>query len=81
MIGDLAPRKGHFSLSPWQRHGKTVPQKEYALKGHANMRGPSERVRHHGAPLQGLMLYNASDPRRGHGLRVACSFGAENSGY
>ena len=33
MIGDLAPRKGHFSLSPWQRHGKTVPQKEYALVG------------------------------------------------
>jgi hypothetical protein len=44
MIGDLAPRKGHFSSSPWQRHGKTVPQKEYALKGHANMLVPSEIV-------------------------------------
>jgi hypothetical protein len=44
MIGDLAPRKGQFYLSPWQRHGKTAPQKEYALKGHANMRGPSEKV-------------------------------------
>ena len=27
MISDLTPRKGHFSFSPWQRHGKTVPQK------------------------------------------------------
>ena len=33
MIGDLTPRKGHFSFSPWQRHGKTVPKKEYALVG------------------------------------------------
>jgi hypothetical protein len=44
MISDLTPRKGHFSFSPWQRHGKTVPQKECALKGHPNMPGPSERV-------------------------------------
>ena len=40
----LTPRKGHFSFSPWQRHGKTVPKKEYALKGHPNLPGPSERV-------------------------------------
>ena len=33
---------GH--TSPWQRHGKTVPKKEYALKGHPNLPGPSERV-------------------------------------
>jgi hypothetical protein len=44
MMSDLPPRKGHFSFSPWQRHGKTVPQKECALKGHPNMPGPSERV-------------------------------------
>jgi hypothetical protein len=44
MISDLTPRKGHFSFSLWQRHGKTVPQTECALKGHPNMPGPSERV-------------------------------------
>ncbi len=44
MISDLTPRKGHFSFSPWQRHGKIVPQKERTLKGHPNMPGPSERV-------------------------------------
>jgi hypothetical protein len=27
MISDLTPRKGHFSFSPWQRVGKTVPQR------------------------------------------------------
>ncbi len=27
MMSNLTPRKGHFSFSPWQRHGKTVPQK------------------------------------------------------
>jgi hypothetical protein len=42
MIGDLTPRKGHFAFDPWQRHGKTVPQKECALKGHPNMPGPSQ---------------------------------------
>jgi hypothetical protein len=40
----LTPRKGHFSSSPWQRHGKTVPKKESALKGHPKMPGPSKRV-------------------------------------
>ncbi len=24
---DLTPRKGQFTFSPWQRRGKTVPQK------------------------------------------------------
>ena len=56
MTGDLAPRKGHFSLSPWQRHGKTVPQKEYALKGHPDLRGPFQFGRNHEAPLQGLLF-------------------------
>jgi hypothetical protein len=44
MMSDLTPRKGHFSFSPWQRHGKIVPQKARALRGHPNMPGPSERV-------------------------------------
>ncbi len=44
MISDLTPRKGHFSFSPWQRHGKTVPQKECSPKGHPNTPGPSESV-------------------------------------
>jgi hypothetical protein len=44
MISDLTPRKGHFSFSPWQRHGKTIHQKECAPKGYPNMPGPSERV-------------------------------------
>jgi hypothetical protein len=41
---NLTPRKGHFSSSPWQRHGKTVPQKEDALKGHPNQRSPFQMV-------------------------------------
>ena len=56
MIDDLAPRKGHFSSSPWQRHGKTVPQKEYALKGHPDLPGPFQFARNHEAPLQGLLF-------------------------
>ena len=56
MIDDLAPRKGHFSSSPWQRHGKTVPQKEYALKGHPDLPGPFQFGRNHEAPLQGLLF-------------------------
>jgi hypothetical protein len=40
----LMPRKGHLSFSPWQRHGKTVPRKEYALKGHPNLTGPFKMV-------------------------------------
>ena len=56
MIADLAPRKGHFSSSPWQRHGKTVPQKEYALKGHPDLHGPFQFARNHEAPLQGLLF-------------------------
>jgi hypothetical protein len=27
MISDLTPRKGHFSFSPWQCHGKNRPPK------------------------------------------------------
>ena len=56
MIDDLAPRKGQFSSSPWQRHGKTVPQKEYALKGHPDLPGPFQFARNHEAPLQGLLF-------------------------
>jgi hypothetical protein len=56
MIDDLAPRKGHFSSSPWQRHGKTVPQKEYALKGHPDLPGPFQFARNHEAPFQGLLF-------------------------
>jgi hypothetical protein len=45
---------GH--TSPWQRHGKTVPQKEYALKGHPDLPGPFQFGRNHEAPLKGLLF-------------------------
>jgi hypothetical protein len=75
MISDLTPRKGRFSFSPWQRHGKTVPQKECALKGHPNMLDPFQFGRNHEAPLMSLLFYEPS-VRRCHGPRVACPFGA-----
>ena len=62
MIDDLAPRTGHFSSSPWQRHGKTVPQKKYALKGHPDLPGPFQFARNHEAPLQQL-CYEAREIR------------------
>ena len=78
MIDDLAPRQGHFSSSPWQRHGKTVPQKEYALKGHPDLPGPFQFGRNHEAPLQGLVVFITNHP---HGVAMGCelpaAFGAE----
>jgi hypothetical protein len=67
MMSDLTPRKGHFSFSPWQRHGKTVPQKECALKGHLDLPGPFQFERNHEAPLQGLFF--TSHP---HGVAMDC---------
>ena len=58
----LTPRKGHFSSSPWQRHGKTVPKKESALKGHPNMPGPSERVTSSWGALAGLNVLKRINP-------------------
>ena len=58
----LAPRKGHFSSSPWHRHGKTVPKKEPALKGHPNMPGPSERVASSWDALAGLNVLKRINP-------------------
>jgi hypothetical protein len=74
---NLTPREGQFNSSPWQRHGKTVPKKNTPCKGTLTGAVPSKWWRHHGAPLQGLLLDNGSNPRRCHGLRVACPFGAE----
>jgi hypothetical protein len=72
MTGDLAPRKGHFSLSPWQRHGKTAPKKN-TPKGHANMRGPSEKVASSlGAPA-GLSFFITDQT---HGVAMGCEWPA-----
>ncbi len=73
MIDDLAPRKGHFSSSPWQRHGKTVPQKEYALKGHPELHSPFQFARNHEAPLQGLVVFITNHP---HGVAMGCELPA-----
>ena len=82
MIDDLAPRKGHFSSSPWQRHGKTVPQKEYALKGHPELPSPFQLARNHEAPLQGLVVFITNHP---HGVAMGCELaapsGRKNSDY
>jgi hypothetical protein len=74
---NLTPRKGQFNSSPWQRHGKTAPKKNPPCKGTLTCAVPSKWWRHHGAPLQGLLFDNGLNPRRCHGLRVACPFGAE----
>ena len=58
----LTPRKGHFSSSPWHRHGKTVPKKESALKGHPNMPGPSERVASSWGAPAGLNVLKRINP-------------------
>ena len=47
---------GAIHLQPMATPWELVFQKEYALQGHPELRGPSQMVASLGAPLQGLMF-------------------------